>query len=78
MFRSEKQSGITLAFERWVQCGQEIEAMGKKFDTASHEALMVEETPEKEDGTVLEVFQKGFKLGDRVVRTAKVKVSKKS
>lgn len=55
----------------------EIEAVGKKFNHHEHEALMVEESQEHEDGIVLEVFQKGYKLGDRVVRTAKVKVSKK-
>ena len=57
---------------------REIECLGKKFDPACHEALMVEETQDKEEGVVLEVFQKGYRLGDRVVRTAKVKVSKQN
>ncbi len=57
---------------------REIEAMGKKFDHACHEALMSAESDEYEDGMVLEVFQKGYMLGERVVRTAKVKVSKKA
>ncbi|MBF0331682.1 MAG: nucleotide exchange factor GrpE [Candidatus Omnitrophica bacterium] len=57
---------------------REIDAMGKKFDHERHEALMVAESDECEDGTVLEVFQKGYMLGERVVRTAKVKVSKKN
>jgi molecular chaperone GrpE len=57
---------------------KEIEAVGKKFDHERHEAMMVAESDECEDGTVLEVFQKGYMLGERVVRTAKVKVSKKS
>ncbi len=56
---------------------REIEALGKKFDHSCHEALMVEDSPDQEDGIVLEVFQKGYMLGDRVARTAKVKVSKK-
>ncbi|MBF0485555.1 MAG: nucleotide exchange factor GrpE [Candidatus Omnitrophica bacterium] len=56
---------------------REIEALGKKFDHNCHEALMVEESPDREDDTVSEVFQKGYTLGGRVVRTAKVKVSKK-
>jgi molecular chaperone GrpE len=56
---------------------KEIEAVGKKFDHNLHEALMTADSDEHEDQTVLEVFQKGYKLGDRVVRTAKVKVSKK-
>jgi len=54
-----------------------IEAVGKKFDHNLHEALLTADSDEHEDRTVLEVFQKGYMLGDRVVRTAKVKVSKK-
>jgi molecular chaperone GrpE len=54
-----------------------IDAVGKKFDPRLHEALMTADSNEHEDQTVLEVFQKGYMLGDRVVRTAKVKVSKK-
>jgi molecular chaperone GrpE len=57
---------------------REIEAQGKAFDHHCHEALMVEEKPDGEDGQVLEVFQKGYMMGDRVARTAKVKVSKKA
>jgi molecular chaperone GrpE len=54
-----------------------IDAVGKKFDHNLHEALLTADSDEHEDQTVLEVFQKGYMLGDRVVRTAKVKVSKK-
>ena len=54
-----------------------IEAKGKMFDPHSHEVLMQEETDKHEDGLVLEEFQKGYSLGGRVVRTAKVKVAKK-
>jgi molecular chaperone GrpE len=54
-----------------------IEAKGKIFDPHSHEVLMQEESDEFEDGVVIEEFQKGYNLGDRVVRTAKVKVAKK-
>lgn len=56
----------------------EIEAQGKPFNHQEHEAMMVEESSDCDDGCVLEVLQKGYKLGDRVVRTAKVKVSKKT
>ncbi len=54
---------------------QPIEALGKKFDPHCHEVLMQEETEEQEDQTVIEEFQKGYMMGDRVVRTAKVKVA---
>lgn len=53
-----------------------VESVGKKFDPSCHEAMMQEESQEQEDGTIVEEFQKGYWLGDRVVRTAKVKVAK--
>ena len=55
-----------------------IESVGKRFDPHCHEPLMQEESNEHEDGTILEEFQKGYYLGDRVVRTAKVKVNKRT
>lgn len=55
-----------------------MESVGKKFDPHCHEPLMQVESGEHEDGTVVEEFQKGYYLGDRVVRTAKVKVAKKT
>ena len=54
-----------------------IDSLGKKFDPHCHEALMQEETDKAEDEMILEEFQKGYFLGDRVLRTAKVKVAKK-
>ena len=52
-----------------------IEAAGKKFDPYDHEAFMQQET-EGPDGMVLEELQKGYRLNDKVIRHAKVKVSK--
>lgn len=52
-----------------------IEALGKKFDPHFHEVLMQEESLEQEEGTVTEEFQKGYYLGDKVIRTSKVKVT---
>ena len=54
-----------------------IEAKGKKFDPNCHEVLMQEETDQAEDGIILEEFQKGYYLGEKVVRTVKVKLAKK-
>lgn len=45
------------------------------FDPFVHEALMREETDDGDNGTILEVFQKGYMLGPKVIRTARVKVS---
>ncbi len=47
------------------------------FDPFMHEALMREERDDGDDGTILEVFQKGYMMGPKVIRTAKVKVSTK-
>ncbi len=47
---------------------------GEKFSVDLHEAVMQGPSDEYEEGCVAEVFQKGYKLGDKVVRYAKVKV----
>lgn len=47
-----------------------------KFDPAYHEAFSVVEA--EEEGMIAEVFQKGYTLGDKVLRFAKVKVTKKA
>jgi len=54
-----------------------IEAQGKVFDPHLHEALMQVENNDLPEHTVVEELQKGYVLNDRVIRTAKVKVSKK-
>lgn len=55
-----------------------LEAQGKLFDPHYHEALMQVENKELAEHTIVEELQKGYLLNDRVIRTAKVKVSKKS
>lgn len=56
---------------------KEIEAVGRAFDPDVHEALMHEDNKDCPDGTVIEELQKGYYLGDKVLRHAKVKISKK-
>jgi molecular chaperone GrpE len=51
----------------------EIET-GGRFDPHVHEALLTQPSEEPE-GTVIEVLQKGYRLGDRVLRPARVVVS---
>lgn len=53
-----------------------IEASGQKFDPYKHEVLMKEESDKPED-TILEEFQKGYMLNDKVLRHSKVKISGK-
>jgi len=55
----------------------EIDAKGKPFNPHEHEAMMQEETDEHPEDHVSEEFQKGYMLNGRIVRPAKVKVSKK-
>lgn len=45
-----------------------------RFDPFVHEVLMTEPTVDGEDGRIIEVFQKGYYLGPKVIRSAKVKV----
>ena len=53
----------------------EIESLGQKFDPAFHNAGMHVEDAEKGENEIVEVFQKGFLMGDKVIRFAMVKVA---
>ena len=52
-----------------------MESEGKEFDPQQHEAINMEESPEVDVQTVVEDYQKGYMLNDRVLRHAKVKVA---
>jgi molecular chaperone GrpE len=52
---------------------EEIETNGR-FDPHVHEALLSQPS-ERDDGAILEVLQKGYRLGDRVLRPARVVIS---
>ena len=53
----------------------EIEALGEKFDPAKHNAVMHVDDESCGENEVVEVFQKGFRLNDKVIRFAMVKVA---
>ena len=53
----------------------EIDALGKPFDPALHNAVMHVEDENFGENTVAEVFQAGFMLGEKVIRFAMVKVA---
>ena len=53
----------------------EIKAVGEKFDPAVHNAVMHVDDETKGENEVVEEFQKGFKLGDKVIRFSMVKVA---
>ena len=53
-----------------------IEALGQAFDPQYHQPLIVEESDEHSENTVIEEFQAGYILHGRVIRPSLVKVSK--
>ena len=52
-----------------------VDSLGQHFDPSLHNAIMHMEDPERGEGEIVEEFQKGFKLGDKVIRFAMVKVA---
>ena len=52
-----------------------IETENAQFDPNYHHAVMQDEDSEKESGAILDTFHKGYKLKDRVIRPAMVKVN---
>ena len=52
-----------------------IEAEGKEFDPNFHEAISQEESEDHESGTIIDVLQQGYLLGERVIRPAMVRVA---
>lgn len=58
------------------QGAEELITEGKRFDPNLHEAVAQEEVDGVEDGAVLRVIRRGFKLRDRLLRPASVVVAK--
>ena len=54
---------------------EEIKAIGEEFDPNFHEAVMQTPTSEHKEHTVIEELQKGYKMGDRVLRPTLVNVA---
>lgn len=54
-----------------------IPSQGKKFDHTLHEVLMKEKKDEIEDEVIIEELQRGYMLGNKVLRHSKVKINKK-
>ncbi|MCB1114743.1 MAG: nucleotide exchange factor GrpE [Chlamydiia bacterium] len=55
---------------------KQMNAMGEMFDPHLHEAIEVIETDEFAPGTIVEECLRGFKMGEKVIRPARVKVAK--
>jgi molecular chaperone GrpE len=84
----EGADGITKGFEIIINNFEKVmeqegvrpmKPEGKKFDPYKHEAIIVEEERDDlPDNTIIEVLDKGYFLNNKVLRPAKVKISKKS
>ena len=72
--------GVDMTLKQYYEClsklgVKEIPAQGEQFNPELHNAVMHVEMENCDDNTVVEVFQKGFIMGERVVRHAIVKVA---
>ena len=54
-----------------------IEAKGKKFDPNLHQAMTEIEDEKSDEGTVVQVIQSGYMMGERLLRPALVGVAKR-
>lgn len=77
----EFTKGVELIFSQLVQMLEDNGVTpinpqpGDDFNAHEHEALLAEESKKKAN-TILEVLQKGYKIEEKIIRHAKVKVSK--
>ena len=53
-----------------------IQSVGEEFNPELHEAVDTEETDSEMDGKVIEEYSRGFRMGDRLLRPARVKVGR--
>lgn len=76
--------GLTLIEQQFVEAlaglgVTPIEALGQPFDPTQHEAVMTAEArSEEENGTVVEVFRRGYRTATQVLRPSMVKVARSS
>ncbi|HZO06530.1 MAG TPA: nucleotide exchange factor GrpE [Solirubrobacterales bacterium] len=73
--------GVKLVLRQFLQAFERldvtpIEAAGQPFDPNLHEAISQVETDQQPPGTIVSVLQRGYRLGDRLLRPALVVVAK--
>lgn len=73
--------GVDLAYRKFLNFLEaegvtRISAEGMAFDPTQHEAISQEDSPEHASGMVIGVVQQGYRLGDRVLRPARVRVAR--
>lgn len=74
------KSGVELVLRSFADTFEkmgvsEIPSLGEKFDPNFHNAVMQETNEEKGENEITEVFQKGYKMGNKVIRYSMVKVA---
>ena len=77
---SPHRKGLEMVFNQFKESLKKLgvetmDAVGQPFDPEKHNAVMHTEDEAAGENTVVEVFQKGFMLGDKVLRFAMVKVA---
>lgn len=75
------KNGVKMIYDQFLNTLQkkglkEIEALDSKFDPNIHSGIAFEVTKEKEEDTVIEVFQKGYLVNEKVIRPSMVKIAK--
>ncbi len=74
------KEGIVLTIEQFKKAfeknGIELVDVENGFDPNFHEAIMQLESEEKQSGEILQVFQKGYKIKERILRPAMVSIAK--
>ena len=73
--------GVELSLKMFVSTLEksgvvQIDPLGEPFDPQQHEAMAMVPNPDAEPNSVMEVMQKGYSLNERLVRAAKVIVTK--
>src|SRR5438270_13828119 len=81
--KSEFHSGVELIHKQFLDAlaklgVRQISAKGEQFDPRYHEAIEMVDNDDVEDHQVLEELQRGYKLKDRLLRPAMVKVARNS
>ena len=81
--KSEFHNGVELIHKQLVDAlaklgVKQVSAKGEQFDPRHHEAIEMVDTEDAEDHEVLEELQRGYKLKDRLLRPAMVKVARNS
>lgn len=55
---------------------EQLDPVGETFDPQQHEAMSMQQVPDAPPNSIIAVFQKGYRLNDRVIRPARVIVAK--